>query len=124
MPGSGQPPPGSTVLAGYMTISNPGQAAITLSSVSSPDFRAVEVHRTVVEDSVARMLPVGQLEISAGSQVVLEPGSFHLMLFDPARALTAGDTVTLLLHTNHGVCVTAQAPVVRAAGDTHKNLYH
>ena len=117
-------PPGTTVLAGYMTVSNPGKHAVVVDSVTSPDFGAVEIHRTVVEQGIARMLPVEQLDIRANDRVVLQPGSFHLMMFDPARPLPAGDEVTLLLHTRRGQCIRVSAPVIRATGNSHHHPHH
>ena len=110
-------PPGTSVLAGYMTITNPAAIAKTITAVSSPSFRSVEIHRTVIENGMARMLSVGPLEIPAGGSVALAPGSYHLMLFEPVRALVAGDMVDLRLQTGSGPCISVGVPVVRPTGD-------
>ncbi|MGB5258924.1 MAG: copper chaperone PCu(A)C [Gammaproteobacteria bacterium] len=110
-------PPGATVLAGYLTITNRGNAHATVTGVSAEDFSSVEIHRIVMEDGVARMLSAGQLEIPAGDSFVLEPGGYHLMLFNPVRPLIAGDNVELLLHVKDGACLAVKAAVARAAVD-------
>lgn len=110
-------PPGSPVHAAYMIIRNPGQAPQTLAGVQSPDFGAIEVHRSYVEDGVAKMEPVDSLEIASGGSAVLEPEGYHLMLFRPARALKAGDQATLVLLTTNGERVSVEVPVIRKSGD-------
>lgn len=106
-------PPAATVHAAYMTLLNPGGSSVWIESVSSTDFAAAEIHRSRVEDGIARMQPVARLEIPAGGRLALEPGSYHLMLFNAARPLRTGDTVTLLLHLADGPCIRVSAPVRR-----------
>ena len=110
-------PPGAQVHAGYLDISNHGTTDTVLTGISSEDFGAVEIHRTVIEDGVARMLSVERLAVPAGGMASLAPGGYHLMLFRPARALAAGDTAGLLLHFSDGVCRNATAVVRRSTGD-------
>jgi copper(I)-binding protein len=112
-------PPGTTVLAGYLKITNRGTSHATVSGVSADDFGSIEIHRTVMENGVARMLSARQLEIPAGESFILEPGGYHLMLFDPARPLVAGDTVELLLQIRNGACLAVNAPVARMPVDQH-----
>lgn len=117
-------PPTSRVLAGYLTLVNTGDNTMTVTAISSPDFKNAEIHRTVIEAGVARMLPVKQLEVPAGGQLMLEPGGHHLMLFDPLRTLTAGETVTLIIHMNDGKQLSATAPVIRKTGEDHSHHHH
>jgi len=116
-------PPAAPVMAGYMQIRNSTAAAVSVVAVSSPVFTRAELHRTVVENGIARMEPVGLLEIAAGESVVLEPGGLHLMLFEPLQDLREGDSVTLVVHRADGVCMTVQAPVRRdtMAGNAHRH---
>lgn len=114
-------PPTARVMAGYFTVINTGDTAVTVTSVSSPDFEGAEIHRTVVEEGIARMLPVRQLDIPANSQVKLEPGGLHLMLFDPLHPLPEGETATLVIHHSNGSDVTVMAPVIRKTGEDHSH---
>ena len=117
-------PPTVRVMAGYMAMVNTGNTTVTVTSISSPDFERAEIHRTVVEAGVARMLPVKQLDIPANSQLKLEPGGLHLMLFNPQRPLPEGATVTLIIHRSNGSKVTATAPVIRKTGEDHSHHHH
>lgn len=117
-------PPTARVLAAYMQITNLSDSEFTVTSVTSPDFAAAELHRTAIEDGVARMLPVAELRIPAGDSVRLEPGGLHLMLYDPVRPLVQGDSVTLVLHRSDGICLTAAVPVRRGAQAGHEHHHH
>lgn len=117
-------PPASTVLAAYMVLKNTGDEACTITAIESPDFRDARIHRTVVDDGVAKMLPVEQLPVPVHGSVTLEPGGLHLMLFDPLRTLHEGDSVTLVIHVSTGDSVTVQAPVVRNNSETDHAHHH
>ena len=117
-------PPSSKVLAAYMSIYNPGDTAITISGISSPDFESVEVHRTVINAGVARMLHLEQLEVPANGNVELQPGGMHLMLFNPKRMLAAGDTVALTIHLGNDTCMMISAAVVRQVNDDQIHQHH
>jgi len=117
-------PPVSRVLAAYMQIRNLTGADFTIVEVSSPDFASAQLHRTVLEDGIARMLPVDQLTVPAGGSVAMEPGGLHLMLYEPSRPLPQGDSVTLILHRSDGICYTLPAPVRAGTGDEHLHQHH
>ncbi len=110
-------PPATPVLAAYMNVRNGGATDQQITGMESPDFSSAEIHRTVVEDGVAKMLPVDTLNVAAGDSVNLEPGGLHVMLFDPQRPLRAGDTTTLIVHMASGAAITVTATVMRKAGD-------
>ena len=117
-------PPASHVLAAYMTIKNPGDAAVSINSVYSPDFESAEIHRTVINEGMARMLHQKQLEVPANETIRLEPGALHLMLINPVRPLVAGDNITLVLHLSNDICLTLSTPVLREAGVEQTQQYH
>ena len=116
-------PPASTVLAGYMVLRNSGDTARTVTHIDSPDFKNSQIHRTVMEDGMAKMLPVEELQLPVHSSVSLEPGGLHLMLFDPLRDMHDGDIVTLVIHYANGESHTVQAPVLRKTGE-HNHAHH
>ena len=116
-------PPASTVLAAYMVLKNTADTPRTITRIDSPDFRDAQIHRTVVEDGVAKMLPVEQLQLPASGNVTLEPGGLHLMLFDPQRPLRDGDSIILIIHASDGDSITVHAPVVRKTGG-HEHSHH
>lgn len=90
-------PPGLP-MAGYATLNNGTSAALRCDSAGSADFGAIEIHRTVIEDGMSRMMRAQVVELPAGGSAKLEPGSYHLMLFRPQRPLRAGDHSTITFH--------------------------
>ena len=63
-------------------------------AVTSPQFGAVEIHETKIEDGIARMRELDALVVPARGSVTLERGGKHLMLM---KGKDAGDSVTLQL---------------------------
>jgi copper(I)-binding protein len=104
------PMPGMQMSAGYLTLSNSSDAAITITKVSSPQFGAIEMHETRIEDNVSRMVALAEVKIAAGSAVSFEPGGKHLMLMRPIEDL---DVVTLDFHAGEDVILTLAAKVER-----------
>lgn len=89
-------PPGA-MSAAYARLINRGKRPLVVDGARSPDFGGAGLHRTVVDDNGMSRMREGSIEIAAGGSAVLAPGGWHLMLFDPARPLKAGDTVNLSL---------------------------
>ena len=106
-----QPPPGINVLAAYLTLQNLTGKPLDLTSISSPEFGAVEMHRSFVKDDQEQMEPVASLTLPAHGSVEFKPGSYHVMLMQPKKNLFPGDIVTLDLKFSDGSELTIMAPV-------------
>ncbi len=104
-------PPVAKVLAAYLSIENHTGKARALTSVASPAFDKIEFHKTVQKDGMASMEQQDKLFISAESAITLEPNGTHLMLFNPAKPLKAGDKVNFVLTFSDGTNVTTDAVV-------------
>ena len=65
--------------AGYGVIKNVGAEADTLIDISS-DAAMVMLHKTEINSGMAKMIHMPNITIEAGSELVLEPMSYHLML--------------------------------------------
>lgn len=82
----------------FMTIANTGTAADRLTGGSTPVAGRVEIHTMTMENDVMRMRQLEDgLEVPAGRDVTLKPGSFHVMLIDLKQPLKAGERVPLTL---------------------------
>jgi len=88
--------PGQDVGAAYMTL----QSALdtSLVKVESPVAGSVEIHSMTMKNGVMKMRMLDTLPLYAGKPAKLEPGRFHLMLFDLKNPLKAGDKVEFTLH--------------------------
>ena len=89
-------PPGA-MSAAYARLVNRGKRPLVVDGARSADFGGAGLHRTVIDENGVSRMREGSLEIPAGGSAMLAPGGWHLMLFDPARLLKAGDTVNLSL---------------------------
>lgn len=90
--------------AAYMAISGGSDDdALTGASVDSSIAARAELHETSMMESeegadMMMMTPVVSIAVPAGDEVVLEPGGYHVMLFQLAEPLVAGDEFTMTLH--------------------------
>lgn len=90
-------PPGSMMTAAYAKLRNTGNQLLIVDGTFSSEFGGAELHRTVLEDGISRMLARQTIELLPGQRQTLEPGGYHLMLFRPNRPLKTGDKVPLAL---------------------------
>ena len=97
-----KPIPGMGMGAGYFALTNNAQQSVVITRVTSPQFGSIEMHESVIEDGVARMIEFNDLTLQPGATVEFAPGGKHLMLMQPADDLSSvtlefhsGDTVVL-----------------------------
>lgn len=110
-----QAPPGASMLAGYLTVKNNGDAPVSVLAAESDRFRTVSVHQTVIENGVARMRELHSLEIAPGQEVKFAPGGMHLMLMQPRKPINPGDRIEIILLFSDGTRVPAIFDVQAAA---------
>lgn len=73
-------PKTARVGGGYLTITNGGDTADRLVSITAEGFDEVSLHETTTDDmGVARMSHVKGIELPAGVTVTLAPGGLHIM---------------------------------------------
>jgi periplasmic copper chaperone A len=83
--------------AGYLTITNEGEAPDRLVAVRA-GFPKVEVHATELGAAgVARMAPVEAVEVGPGETVALEPGGTHVMFMGLTDPFEAGEQIAATL---------------------------
>ncbi len=109
-------PPNAEVLGGFMKLHNPSNEAVDVTGVSSPAFERVEMHRSVTANGMAKMIAQDKLTVPANGDLLLAPGGYHLMLFNPKHALQAGQQVSFTLRTAAGDSVTTRAEVRSGMG--------
>jgi copper(I)-binding protein len=81
----------------YVTLANRGARERVLDGARSTAFGGAGLHQTTIDAAGMARMREGTLAIAAGATAVLEPGGWHLMLFDPATILKAGDVVPVTL---------------------------
>ncbi|MEN9936906.1 MAG: hypothetical protein RLZZ387_3485 [Chloroflexota bacterium] len=97
--------------AAYMILSNIGGQADRLVGVSGDVAGALELHTVENNNGVMAMRPVEGIDIPAGGQVELKPGSFHVMMIGLNGELKAGDRIPLTLRFQNAGEVDVMADV-------------
>ncbi|MFC5705836.1 copper chaperone PCu(A)C [Aeromonas eucrenophila] len=103
-------PLGSPNTAAFMVLKNDGDKAVTLTAVASPDAGRAELHTHLHENGVMKMRQVEGIAIPAKGEVALQPGSFHIMLFE-VRALSQDTPFPLTLTLDDGQTISLSLPV-------------
>ena len=104
------PQPVSDMAAGFLTITNDGDGADRLTSVSSDAAGQVTVHETV--DGAMR--EAGALDIPAHGSLVLESGGSHLMFEQLKEKPRQGQNVSVELRFERSDPLTVEIPVKAA----------
>lgn len=92
--------PGQDVGAAYMTFNS--KQNVTLIRATSDVTASVEIHSMSMQNGVMKMRMLENLPIKAGKPYKLEPGGFHLMMFDLKKPLTAGQYINFELTFKSG----------------------
>jgi len=111
-PWSRATPKGASSGAGYMTITNKGNAPDRLTCVSSDASAECQIHTMTMDNGVMKMRPVeGGLEILPGQTITLKPGGFHMMLVDLKHPLEPGNSIKATLKFEHAGTVDVEYPI-------------
>lgn len=103
-------PPGAKATAAFMVLKNTGDKDAKLVKAESTAAKIAELHTHINEDGVMKMRQVPAIEIKAKAETALKPGSYHIMLIDPA-ALKEGDKVAITLGFEDGSSKKIEAAV-------------
>jgi iron complex outermembrane recepter protein len=103
--------PGMPMGVAYFTVTNNGAKADALLRATTPAAASVEMHETRIEDGVARMRPLTEIEIAPGATIKVQPGGIHLMLVDLKQPLVRGTRVPLTLEFRAAGKVTVELAI-------------
>lgn len=117
-------PSGQPNSAAFMVLKNVSTADRALVDAQSSVSNVVELHTHKKEGGMMRMRRVKQIDINAGSKVILKPGGLHVMFIGLKKQLSEGDVVDLVLVFDDGERVSLNIPVKRVAGMKHKKPMH
>ena len=95
--------PGGKTNAGYLTLVNVKEEALTLTEVHCEAFKEVQIHEMARVDGLMRMRRLKELTIPAGGTVALKPGGLHLMLMGAHKRLNIGESVEVTLTFKSGL---------------------
>ncbi|WP_460653260.1 copper chaperone PCu(A)C [Kribbella endophytica] len=102
----------TTMTAAFMSLTNPGNAEIKLTSATSPVAGTVQLHEMTMKDGKMVMQEkAGGIVVPAGSHAHLAPSGDHVMLMDLKQPLKPGDEVPLTLKFSDGSTHDLTVPV-------------
>jgi copper(I)-binding protein len=117
-------PPVSKVMAAYMEIENETQQDRQAVAMQCKEFERAEFHRTIDRDGMASMEHQQVLNIAASSELKLEPGGYHIMLFNPARQLKAGDRTDCSMKFDDGTTINFALEIKKSSVEDHSHHHH
>ena len=103
-------PPGSPNTVAFMVLKNDGEQPVTLTAVSSPEAARAELHTHLHENGMMKMRRVENVEIPAKGELVFQPGSLHIMLFE-VGTLSQDKPFPLILTLDDGQTISLSLPV-------------
>lgn len=111
-------PPNAPATGAFMVIRNGGAKDVKLVKADNPVSKVTELHTHLNEGGVMKMRPVPAIDVKAGGEAVLKPGSLHIMMIDLKAPMKEGDVVPITLTFDDGSAKQVEAKVVRpmAAG--------
>ena len=100
------PVAGSMAGVAYLTITNNGNAPISITNIRSPQFERVEIHETTIDDQgISRMRQRARVEIAADDVISFESGGLHLMLIGARPDTRSGSPITLEVEHDGGLLI-------------------
>jgi copper(I)-binding protein len=100
--------PGNLPAGGYLTLTNNGDASVSLVGASSADYGSISIHQSREHNGAAEMLPVGSISVAGHSTLEFAAHGYHLMLLQPKQAFKPGDHVVITLKFASGASLAAQ----------------
>jgi copper(I)-binding protein len=93
---------GAKSAAGYFSIKNHGAVKIIFKGISMTLAKAMLHQTTTDDDGIVKMNHIMKADIPAHEELILKPGSFHIMIVGINRPLLLGEEIpaTLLFNNN------------------------
>ncbi len=115
--GAFMPQPVGDMAGGFLTVTNSGDAADKLTSVTSPLSDDVQIHETKDQ----KMRQVTSFDIPAEGELKLERGGSHIMFMGIKKQPKRGDKVRIELHFEKSGPIEVDLPVEAATHNPSKH---
>ena len=87
----------------YLSFFNNSEKQIEIESFSTDIANSVEMHDIKITDDIVKMFKVENVEINSKSELFLQPGGRHLMLFGLKKKLNDKESFVLKVHLKNKV---------------------
>lgn len=108
----------------YFTVTQGDGTPKNIAAAYVEGVGRTEMHETVMENGVSKMQPVKAVPIEAGKTVQFKAGGLHVMLFDVADTLKAGETTEITLTLDNGDKISAPAKIEAVGGSMDASMDH
>jgi len=88
--------------AAFMKITNKFPNEVKLISVDIDGVQSVELHKTMSDGKVMRMVKQSHIPLPANSSLVLKPGSWHIMMIGLEKQFPEGSVHQVQLNFDNG----------------------
>ena len=88
--------------AAFMKITNKLPNEVKLLSVDIDGVQSVELHKTVSDGKVMKMVKQSHIPLPANSSIVLKPGSWHVMMIGLEKQFPEGSVHQVQLNFDNG----------------------
>ena len=88
--------------AAFMKITNKFPNEVKLISVDINGVQSVELHKTMSDGKVMRMVKQSHIPLPANSSLVLKPGSWHIMMIGLEKQFPEGSVHQVQLNFDNG----------------------
>lgn len=116
--------PGTKVSSAYMEITNSGTKDVALIKVTSTISQRVEIHEHAHVNGMMKMQQIKSLPLPAGKVTKLQPGGFHIMIFDLDQPLKSGETALFTFHFSDDSSLKVKLPIESLVRKKKKAEHH
>ena len=95
-------PPKAMSTAAFMKITNKLPNEVKLISADIDGVQSVELHKTVTDGKVMKMVKQSYILLPANSSLVLKPGSWHIMMIGLEKQFPEGSVHQVQLNFDNG----------------------
>lgn len=114
--------PGTSSSALYATLYNTTRKPTALTKVTVEGVNKAELHVHNATDGMMQMRRVESIDVGGRATVMLEPGGYHVMLFQLKAPLKAGQKVPVEFQFSNGEKVAATANIINPnQSDAHQH---
>jgi copper(I)-binding protein len=100
--------------AAFMVLMNQSDSDLAVVAAQTEVAERAELHTHIKDGGVMKMRHVDQIALPAGQEVVLQPGSFHIMLMGLKAPLVQGEQFALQLELSNGQSLAVSLPIESA----------
>ena len=106
-----RPTPAGEMASIYLTIHNPTDSTLHLTTVSVDGVMHSTFHESREEAGMAHMADLSEVVIPAHDSLQLRPRGLHVMAHGLPRPLAVRDSIRVTARTSHGAVLTTYAQV-------------